>query len=380
MFFSRIIIKLAVYLVAVVVFALCATSIVRKKQLTLVREFEALNLVDPLPRAKQLAAAGNYCDALEYLDYYMDYDYVRSNPEVRAFYDKIRQERESYAFVMKDIAAGVWRGKGACPESLVSATVSDFLIIGDIRDLVKGTLNKFYYGVDANEFTMALAAVGIVASGITYASEGAAAPAKVSVSLLKAAKKLGKLPRPLEKALTRLLKESVETRNLKRLAPVTESIYRMSRVKGLKMRDFFTILSKSNSVKDLRFMEKAAAVYGPRTGKFLKLGGEAPIILLKKFPKDTRTVAALDSALKYGARGEKLLEQTGPTKFLKYVTLTKYAARTTRSIVEKRLTTVLLKFVTVFPPMAVIFAAIASGLVLIGMPAHGLLRRWKRKK
>lgn len=380
MFFSRTFIKLAVYLAAVVVFALCVTTIVQEERLKLIREFEALNLLDPLPRAQELAAAGEYCEALEYLDYFMDYDYVRKNPEVRAFYDKIKQERESYAFIGRDIAAGIWKGKGACPESLVSATVSDFLIIGDVRDLVKETLNMFYYGTDASEFTMALAGVGMLASGITYASGGAGSPGKVSISLLKAAKKLGKLPQPLERSLIKLFKQSVQAGDLKRLAPVTNSIYRMSQVKGITMRDFFTILSRSRSVKDLRFMEKAVAVYGPRTGKFLRLGGEAPIVVLKKFPRDPHTVAAVDTALKYGADGGRLLEKTGPTKFLKYVTFTKYAARTTRSIWEKRLTSFLMRFVSLFPQLAIVVGAIASGLVVVGMPAHYIFGRRKLKK
>jgi hypothetical protein len=379
MFISRILTKLAVYTVAIVVFVVCGTSLVWNKDLKLLREFEALDLVDPLPRARELVATGEYCEALEYLDYFLDYDYVRSNPDVRAFYDKVRQERESYAFRGKDIAAGVWKGKGACPESLVSATVSDFLIIGDIRDLVKETLYKYYYGVEANEFTMALASVGIVAAGITYASGGAGSPAKASISILKTAKKLGKIPRSLEISLVRLLKEAAEARDLRRLAPVTGPIYRMSQVKGLKMGDFFTILSRSSSMKDLRYMEKIATVYGPKTGKFLKLGGEAPAAVLKKFPRDPHTVAAVDSAIKYGARGGRLLEKTGPTKFLKYVNITKYAARTTRSIWEKRLTTLLTKFASLFPPLALMAVAVASGLVIVGMPAHSILRRRKRK-
>jgi len=379
MLFSRTLTRGLVYCCTVFVFVLCITSIVQKEELELIRQFQALREVNPLPKAQQLAASGDYCEAMEYLEYFMEYDYVKQDAEIGAFYGELRRKRQSYAFIGTDIASGVLTGKGACPESLVSATVSDFLIIGDIRDLIKGALNTFYYGEHADEFTMALAGVGIVASGITYASAGAASPAKVSVSLLKTAQKLGKLPKSLERSLTKLFKESVQAKDIQMITPVTDAVYNISRVNGMKMQDFFTILSRSGSVKDLRVMETVAAAYGNKTGKFLKLGGDTPVEVLKRFPKDPFAAIAVDSAVRYGREGGKLLEKTGPARFLKYVTYTKYAARTTRTLWEKRLTSFLLKFMSLFPVSAIILGAVASGLVVVGMPARYVWDRRRRR-
>jgi hypothetical protein len=380
MLFPRFAFKMIAYLSAVVVFALCITALVMEQELRLIREFDALKQLDPLVKARELVEAGEYCEALDYLEYFMDYDYVKQNPEVTAFYNEVKKTRQSYAFIGRDVAEGVFKGKGACPESLVSATVSDFLIIGDIRDLFKGLLNKYYYGASADEFTMALAGVGMLASGITYAAGGASSPAKVSISLLKAAKKMGKLPQPLEKSLIGLFKQSAQARDLRALRPATDSLYAISQTNGLRMRDLFTVLSRSRSVGDLKTMEKVVGVYGAKTGKFLKLGGDAPVSVLKRFPKDPHAVTAVDTALKYGVDGGRLLEKTGPTKFLKYVTLTKYAARTTRSIWEKRLTTLLVKFVTLFPPLVIVAMWAASGLVVVGAPAYFLVARIRHKR
>jgi hypothetical protein len=78
MFISRILTKLAVYIVAIVIFVVCGTSLVWNKDLKLLREFEALDLVDPLPRARELVATGEYCEALEYLAFNLTDRYKRA--------------------------------------------------------------------------------------------------------------------------------------------------------------------------------------------------------------------------------------------------------------------------------------------------------------
>ena len=197
-------------------------------------EFYSLTRIDPLPKADQLYQAGEYCEALEYLDYFMDYDYVRSDSKIVGLYNEIKATRDSYSFMAEDLLRGVWKGKGVCPESLVSATVSDFFVIGDVRDLLIGVLDKYYYGEDPDEFVMSLAAVGIVASGITYASGGTGTPAKVSVSVLKLAEKMGKLPASLRRSLVKVFKQAAHAGDLKAVRPLSKSFYKISTVKGVE--------------------------------------------------------------------------------------------------------------------------------------------------
>jgi voltage-gated potassium channel Kch len=336
--------------------------------------------VDPLPRAKELADAAEYCQALEYLDYFMDYDYVKENPKVTELYDEIKKKRGSYLFVGTDIVTGIVKGKGACTESLVSATVSDFFLIGDVRDLTIGLTNKYYYGQEADEFTMALAGVGILASGITYMTAGASTPAKASLSIFKVAKKLNKIPASLEKSLIRIFKRSAMTRDLKPMMPVARSVYRISKTPGLRMRDVFAVLSRSRNVRDLKTMERVAATYGKNTGKFLNLGGEVPIRLIRRFPLEKNIAEAVDTAVKYGPEGTKLLAKTGPTRFLKYVRATKYAARTTRSVWQGRLNSLLVKTMSLLPRPAIFSLAMLSGLVVLAVPTGFVLRKVTRKK
>lgn len=377
---SRFFIKWGAYAVLVVIFVLSATVLVKKHEVKLLREFYSLARVDPLPKAEELYKAGEYCEALEYLDYFMDYPYVRSNPKIVRLYNEIQAQRDSYSFMAGDLLKGVWKGKGACPESLVAATVSDFFIVGDVRDLILGFVDKYYYDKDPDEFVMSLAGVGIVASGITYASGGTGTPGKVTVSVLKLAKKMGKLPASLQKSLVRLFKQAARTGDLKAIKPLSKSVYNISTVKGLKIRDLFVILSRSRKVSDIKLMERAARVYGKKTGKFLRLGGDTPLRVLRKFPADKQATKAVDTAIQYGARGTRLLEKTGPTRFLKYVKVTKYTARTVRSVWQGRLDRLLVKIFSLFPEWALWAIAGVSGLAVGGIPTRYAVKALARRR
>jgi len=368
-------IKLSAYLIAVVIFALCLAVLIRQHDLELIKQFQSLQQVDPLPRARELADAGEYCQALEYLDYFMDYDYVKESPKVAELYDEIKKKRKSYLFVGTDIATGVLKGKGACIESLVSATVSDFFLVGDVRDLAIGLTNTYYYGQEADEFTMALAGVGVLASGVTYMTAGAGAPVKTSLSIFKMAKKLNKISTSLQKSLIKVFKRSAEARDLKPIMPLAQSVYRISKTPGLKMGDMFAVLSRSRNVRDIKTMERAAATYGRKTGKFLSLGGEAPVSVVRRFPMDKNIVEAVDTAVKYGPDGTRLLAKTGPTRFLNYVRATKYAARTTRSVWQGRLNNLLVKTMSLLPQSAIFSLAMLSGLAVVGVPTAFVLRK-----
>jgi len=383
---SVLVAKVLAYLAVVMLFVVCLYAIDQHQELKLFNQFQALQRVNPIPRAQELADAGEYCEALEYLDYFREYDYVRDDPEVTRLYNEIKSKRDSLSFSASDAFRGLWKGRGACVESLVAATVSDFLIIGDIRDLAWGAIKK-YQGQDADEFTMALAGMGIVLSGVTAvatpATAGAAAPAGVtartSVSLLKLAKKMGKLPDPLQKSLIRVFRQTANAKSLKPLTPVSDSLYRISKVDGLKVSDFMTALSRSRSLSDIKFMEKVTTAYGKQTGKFLKLGGDTPVTVLRRFGVKNKDVKqAVDTAIQYGPEGMRLLQRTGPSAFLNYVRIAKYSARATRSVWNQRVTKLLGKVVIGLPVEALFGIAILAGLVTFSAPTYYGLKAIRR--
>ncbi len=371
--------KIAVFLIAILVFSVSVYVIAVKQELRLIAEFQAMQRVNPLPKARALAASGEYCEALEHLDYYRDYDYVRNDPEVTKLYNELKAVRESALFRFQDIWRGVWRGKGACTESLVSATVADFLVVGDVRDLIWGAVNT-YYGEETDMFTIALAGAGLVLAGATYGSGGGAAPVKGSVSLLKLAKRMGKLPKSLQRSLVTIFREVKHVKSIRPFVPVSRSIYRMSRIKGFKIGDFLEVIARCRRVKDIGFMENVAKTFGKRTRKFLKIGGDDTVDLVRRYGKTKGLAKATDSAVQYGPDGIRLLKRAGPSKFMRYLKLTKYSVRGVRSIWKQRLTLLLAETVERLPDWGIYMTAAVSGLIAGAIPSNGLRRAIAKRK
>ncbi len=368
MFFWKFLMKPVVFLIALLTFIVSLMVIIRSNELGLLREFAALRLVDPLPKATKLVKAGKICEALEYLDLAREYDHVKKDPRVDRFYRETKATRNSYSFWAKQLLEGVWYGKGDCPEALVSATVTDFLVIGDVRDLVLEEMKR-YRGEDADEFIEALAGVGIILTGVTVMTGGGAAPARGSLSVLKISKKLGKLTRPLEKSLVTIFRQARKTGNLKGVTRLSRSLYRLARIPHLRKHIFF-VLSKCRNAREIARMEKVAARFGKKTVKFLKLGGDTSLDVFRKFGKDKALVRAMDAALQYGSDGSRLVKKTGPTRFMKYLRMTKIGVRATRSAYQGRLTSLLVK-ISEMLPLAVLYAVCAlSGLPVLWAPLN----------
>lgn len=90
----------------------------------------------------------------------------------------------------------------------------DLFVYGDIRDLVRETGN-LVRGEKADELILGLACVGLAVTAGTYASFGAGAPARVGISVIKAAGKTGRISARLAEAVVRPLRSAVDTVALK---------------------------------------------------------------------------------------------------------------------------------------------------------------------
>jgi hypothetical protein len=88
-------------------------------------------------------------------------------------------------------------------------------VFGDIRDAVReGT--RLAAGQKADELVLGLAAAGLAITAGTYASLGTAAPARVGLSLAKAARKTGRLGGELAAGIGRMLRGAVDWSQLKK--------------------------------------------------------------------------------------------------------------------------------------------------------------------
>ncbi len=87
--------------------------------------------------------------------------------------------------------------------------VSDLFVIGDVRDAVREG-SRLANGEKADELVLGLATVGLVVTAGTYASLGAGTPARVGVSVVKAAGKAGRITGQMAEWFTRSLRDVID--------------------------------------------------------------------------------------------------------------------------------------------------------------------------
>ena len=92
---------------------------------------------------------------------------------------------------------------------LAGTAVGDLFVFGDIRDAVREGA-RLATGQEADELILGLACVGLAVTAGTYASLGAAAPARVGLTVVKAARKTGRISGPLAAWIDRSLREVVD--------------------------------------------------------------------------------------------------------------------------------------------------------------------------
>ena len=105
-----------------------------------------------------------------------------------------------------DIWQGISTGRADSGAGLAAATISDFTLFGDVRDVVQQSIAW----PEHDPVLLALAGTGLGLSALTIASGGSAAPVKVGLSLVKVARKTGRLSKQLGRQLTRITKNAID--------------------------------------------------------------------------------------------------------------------------------------------------------------------------
>lgn len=123
-------------------------------------------------------------------------------------------EDASTQHAAQSFALGLVTGEPSDAAGLAGTTLGDLFVFGDIRDAVReGT--RLATGQQADELVLGLACVGLAITAGTYATLGGAAPARVGLSLAKAARKTGALSADLASYIGRALRGVVDWGRLK---------------------------------------------------------------------------------------------------------------------------------------------------------------------
>ena len=123
--------------------------------------------------------------------------------------DAVKAESSTSHFA-KRFATGLVTGNADDVASLSGTVAGDLFVIGDIRDVVREG-KHLVMGEDTDRLVLALAAAGLAVTAVTYVSVGGAAPVRAGLTLVKDARKVGRLGEGLAVWAGRSAREVVDT-------------------------------------------------------------------------------------------------------------------------------------------------------------------------
>jgi hypothetical protein len=203
--------------------------------------------------------------------------------------------------------------------------VTDFLIIGDVRDLaIEGT--HWWKDEEVDEFTFALSTIGVVATAGALVTAGVTAIAKPVLSFFKMANKIGKIPSWLRKYLIKSAKIVKETKSLDRVKDLFESVHASYKASGA--RSTLTLLNKADDVNDFKKLSKVSNKFGDKTAVLIDIAGNSGFKTVNKLDNVPKNVVL--EASTFGKEGIQKLDTAGLKRFQEFLNTTKVAARTTK--------------------------------------------------
>ncbi|MBB1092173.1 hypothetical protein HUU61_12805, partial [Rhodopseudomonas palustris] len=201
-------------------------------------------------------------------------------------------------------ATGLVTGQADDVASLSGTVAGDLLVFGDIRDVVREGKN-LATGADIDRVVLGLAAAGIAATAATYVTIGGAAPVRAGLTLVKDARKVGRLSEGLAKWTGRSAREVVDAPALQRAVAgssisrpaetltAVKAAFRAEKAGGLMRlakdvgrvgekagaRGAFDTLKIAEGPKDVARAARLAESKGGQTRAFLKILGRGALLL-----------------------------------------------------------------------------------------------------
>jgi len=123
--------------------------------------------------------------------------------------DAVDEENSSSHFA-KRFALGLVTGNADDAASLSGTVAGDLFVFGDIRDVVRES-KHLVMGEDTDRLVLGLATAGLAVTAATYISVGGVAPVRAGLTLVKDARKIGRLGEGLTEWAGRSTREMVDT-------------------------------------------------------------------------------------------------------------------------------------------------------------------------
>jgi hypothetical protein len=168
---------------------------------------------------------------------------------------------------------GLWTGEPTDLASLAGTAFGDLFVFGDIRDAAReGT--RYLTGQRYDPWILGLAGVGIGITAATYATAGATVPERIGLTMVKAARRTGRLNPVLA---VRVAREAVKVEGAGGLVELAENTGRVETKAGTQAA--LDSLAVAEGPKDMSRLARLAAAKGGKTRAIVKLLGRAAIVL-----------------------------------------------------------------------------------------------------
>jgi hypothetical protein len=153
-------------------------------------------------------AAGDADLANSFVDLAREKDIPVADELSRRVAEAVTEENSPSHFA-KRFATGLVTGNADDVASLSGTVAGDLFVFGDIRDVVREG-KHLATGEDTDRLVLGLAAAGLVVTAATYVSVGGVAPVRAGLTLVKDARKVGRLGEGLTQWAGRSAREMVD--------------------------------------------------------------------------------------------------------------------------------------------------------------------------
>jgi hypothetical protein len=229
---------------------------------------------------------------------------VAVDPALAAKVEAASADAASTSHALESFTRGLVTGEPADLSGLAGTAVGDLFVLGDIRDAAREGA-RWATGQQTDQAILGLACVGIVITAGTYATAGVTAPARVGLTVVKVARKTGRIGSRMAFWISRAVRDIVDWTALQRVfrnASITEPALavRAARdaVKVEKAEDLVRLVGDVGRVqakagtqaaldglklaegpRDMSRIARLAAAKGGKTRAILKLAGRGAILL-----------------------------------------------------------------------------------------------------
>ena len=191
-------------------------------------------------------------------------------------------EANSPAYLARHFASGLVTGNTDDVASMSGTIAGDLFVFGDIRDVVREG-KHLAMGEDTDRLVLGLAAAGLAVTAATYVSIGGVAPVRAGLTLVKDARKVGRLGEGLTQWASRSARDVVD-------APTLENAIASGSV--LRPGQTLTAIKASFRTEQVAGLVRLAKDVG-RVGEKAGTRGALDALGIAEGPKDVARAARL---------------------------------------------------------------------------------------